>query len=659
MKVWAPKWEKIFLAAFLFSTGMYTDAQPSLVWAKNIGGSRGLSVKTDAAGNVYTTGYFGGVGDFDPGPGTFFLTADGGDAYVSKLDANGNFVWALLVGGNSGTNQGVSVLPDASGNIYIAGHFNGTVDFDPGPATFNITSNGQSDISVLKLDANGNFIWAKNIGGTSGDLAYAATLDPAGNICVTGVFNGLVDFDPGPGVFNLNGGGNNDCFILKLDANGNFLQALQIANSYSEGDAITIDAAGNLYFCGNYSLTVDLNPGVGVFNVTATSGADAFVVKLDNTGAFVWGKSFGGFGTDNCRSVKVDATGNVYLAGDFPFTVDFDPGPGVFNITVAGSLDGYILKLDAGGNFVWAKNIGGINADAARDIVLDAAANVYITGLFQATVDFDPGPGVFNLTAFSNDIFIAKLTTAGDFGWALRYGGATLDEGISLFNSATGNLYGTGYFNDVVDFDPGPGTTSLNSANGATYIVNLGPGGTVPLSLLNFSGNPNPAGNLLQWTTASETNTKHFEVEWSSSEQQYNSVGTVTAAGNSSQTLQYNYLHSQPVSGNNYYRLKMVDIDGRFTYSPVIVISSNASVSSVKVFPNPVTDVLQLYIQSEKRETIIYNLYSADGKIIASKSFELVKGSNLLSWNVQQLASGNYFLSAAGNRGEAIKIIKK
>lgn len=653
--------KKMYLAALIFYSAIYANAQPSLVWAKNIGGSRGLSVKADAAGNVYTTGYFGGVGDFDPGPGTFFLTADGGDGYVSKLDNNGNFLWALLIGGNQ-TNQCVSVLPDASGNIYITGHFNGTVDFDPGPATFNITSTGQNDISVLKLDANGNFIWAKNIGGASSDLGYAAALDPSGNICVTGVFIGLVDFDPGPGVFNLNGGGNNDCFVLKLDANGNFLQALQIANSYSEGDAITVDAAGNLYFCGNYNLTVDLDPGPGAFNVTATSGADAFVVKLDNTGAFVWGKSFGGLGTDNCRSVKVDATGNVYLAGEFPFTVDFDPGPGVFNITVAGSTDGYILKLDVNGNFVWAKTLGGTDADAARDIVLDAAGNIYVTGLFQGTADFDPGPGIYNITvtgAVNNDVFISQLTASGDFGWALKFGGNSLDEGISLFSSATGNLCGTGYFNGVVDFDPGPGATSLNSADGATYIVNLGPGGTLPLSLLSFSGNSSPSGNLLQWTTASETNTRHFELEWSSNGQQYNNIGTITAAGNSSQTLHYNYLHSQPASGNNSYRLKMVDIDGRFTYSPVIAINSNASPSSIKVFPNPVTDILQLSIQSEKREPIIYNLYSADGKMLASKKADLVKGTNLLIWNIQHLTPGNYFLSFTGNRFETIKIIKQ
>lgn len=645
---------------FLFYLSSATAQLPGLNWAKNIGGSRGLCVRPDAAGNVYTTGYFGGVGDFDPGPGTFYLTADGGDGYVSKLDANGNFVWALLVGGNDGTNSGVAVLPDVSGNVYMVGYFSGTVDFDPGPATVNITSNGQNDICVLKLDANGNFIWAKTVGSTQSDVGYAAALDPSGNICVTGIFQGTVDFDPGPGIFTMTGGGGvfNRCFILKLDANGNYIQALQIAAPYSEGDAISTDAAGNIYFCGNYTGTADLNPGAAIFNVTSSSGADAFVIKLDNTGAFVWGKSFGGLGTDNCRTVKADATGNVYLAGDFPLTTDFDPGASVFNLIASGTSDGYVLKLDVNGEFVWVKALGGSAADAARDITLDAA-NVYITGLFQATVDFDPGAGIYNLTSVgSNDIFICKLTEAGNFVWALNYGGFTLDEGISIFSSASGNLYATGYFKEVVDFDPGTGSTFLNSANGDTYIVNLD-ATVLPLTLLNFTATNTATGNLLKWQTAQEINTKHFEIEWSVDGLQFARVATEPAAGNSYSIIQYHFLHTTPDGGNHFYRLKMVDIDDRFSYSSVIKINSTISDFSMNVFPNPVVDLLQIDIRVQKKETILLQLQTTDGKIIATKKISLNNGTNHFNWSLQNIPAGNYFISSDKNRFKAIPLIKQ
>ena len=653
--------KKIYLALLLLASAIFADAQPSLQWAKNIGGSRGDEIKTDAAGNVYTVGYFSGSKDFDPGPGTFYLTADGGgadDAYVSKLDMNGNFLWAVRLGGDA-TNYNFSVEVDVAGNVYSVGYFSGTVDFDPGPSVFNLTTNGQSDISISKLDAAGNFIWGKRIGGTLGEFAYAMLIDQAGNLCITGVFNGIVDFDPGPLVFNLDGNGNNECYILKLDADGNFIWAKEIDGYYAQGDDIAKDASGNLYVCGVYAQTVDLDPGAGVYNVTSSSGsADAFVIKLDATGNFIWGRSFGGPGTQTCKSVKADAAGNIYLTGFFPLTADFDPGADVFEMTALGSSDAFVLKLDAAGNFVWAKAFSGTAADNANDLAVDASGNVFVTGLFQTTADFDPGPGVFNLTAFSNDIYIAKLDAAGNFGWAIRYGGATLDAGLSIFISAAGNIYATGFFEGVVDFDPGPGITSLNYSTGRTFIVNLG-SGALPLTLIEFSGKNVEGGNELIWKTAQEINTSHFELEWSSTGHQFNNLAILPAAGNSSQTQQYNYVHGRPVSGNNFYRLKMADIDGRFTYSPVIVVNINTSSSSLKIFPNPVTDILQLYIQSEKRESAVYNLYTAQGKIITSRKIELVKGSNLLTWNMQHLTAGNYFLSAIGTRFETIKIIKK
>ena len=649
--------KKIYLALLLLASAIFADAQPSLQWARNIGGSRGDEIKTDAAGNVYTVGYFSGNADFDPGPGTFYLTADGGDAYVSKLDASGNFLWAARLGGDA-INYNFSVEVDASGNVYSVGYFSGTVDFDPGPSVFNLTTNGQSDISISKLDAAGNFIWGKRIGGTLGEFAYAMLIDQAGNLCITGVFNGIVDFDPGPLVFNLDGNGANECYILKLDADGNFIWAKEIDGFYAQGDDIAKDASDNLYVCGVYSQTVDLDPGAGVYSVTSSGSADAFVIKLDATGNFIGGRSFGGPGSQTCESVKADAAGNIYLTGFFPLTVDFNPGAGVFEMTALGSSDAFVLKLDAAGNFVWAKAFSGTAADNANDLAVDASGNVFVTGLFQTTADFDPGPGVFNLTAFSNDIYIAKLDAAGNFGWAIRYGGTTLDAGLSIFISAAGNIYATGFFEGVVDFDPGPGITSLNYSTGRTFIVNLG-SGALPLTLIEFSGKNVEGGNELIWKTAQEINTSHFELEWSSTGHQFNNLATLPAAGNSSQTQQYNYVHGRPVSGNNFYRLKMADIDGRFTYSPVIVVNINTSSSSLKIFPNPVTDILQLYIQSEKKESAVYNLYTAQGKIITSRKIELVKGSNLLTWNMQHLTAGNYFLSAIGTRFETIKIIKK
>jgi hypothetical protein len=183
---------------------------------------------------------------------------------------------------------------------------------------------------------------------------------------------------------------------------------------------------------------------------------------------------------------------------------------------------------------------------------------------------------------------------------------------------------------------------------------------TLPLTLLSFTGDVINTQNVkLQWITTVELNTKHFDVEWSDDGRQFYKIATIAAAGNSSQTLHYSYLHSQPKNAYNFYRLKMVDIDGRFTYSPIVKVSIAINIFSINAFPNPVTDFLQLQIIAVKDQTIVLTLHSTDGKMIASKQFTVSKGSNLLKWNVQSVSTGNYFISSPNIPLQTINIIKK
>ena len=204
--------------------------QADFEWAKAFGSSnfdKGNSITVDASGNVYTTGLFSGTVDFDPGAGLFNLTSAGGgtDVFIQKLDASGNFIWAKTFGGTS-TDHGNSITVDVFGNVYTAGFFSDTVDFDPGAGLFNLASAGNHDIFIQKLDASGNFIWAKAFGSTSTDFGLSITVDASGNVYATGYFKGTVDFDPGAGTFYLNSaGGSGDFFIQKLDASGNFIWA--------------------------------------------------------------------------------------------------------------------------------------------------------------------------------------------------------------------------------------------------------------------------------------------------------------------------------------------------------------------------------------------------------------------------------------------------
>jgi hypothetical protein len=397
------------------------DASGNLIWAKSMGGTSddvAYGISVDALGNVYTTGYCYPNADFDPGPGTYNIATNilgsmNDRIFVSKLDASGNFVWAndLPSGGSS---NGRAIFVDPSGNVYTTGYFHGTTDFDPGAGTFNLTSGVISNAYVSKLDTSGNFVWARAIVGsaTGSSVGNGISVDAMGNVYTTGSFTNTVDFDSGASTFNLTSAGSKDIFVSKLDASGDFVWAKKMGGtSVDEATAISIDASGNIFTTGSFALTVDFDPNTGTSNLTSAGNLDIFVAKLDASGNFVWAKRMGGTNQDLARGISLDTSGNVYTAGYFQGTADFDPDTCAFNITSAGTEDIFVAKLDASGNFVWANGTGGTGSDSAFGISVDSSNNVYTTGLFAGTVNFGTSTAVSNLIAVGSlsDIFVAKV----------------------------------------------------------------------------------------------------------------------------------------------------------------------------------------------------------------------------------------------------------
>jgi hypothetical protein len=443
----------------------------NLIWAKKFGGTnddRGISSAIDVIGNVYTTGYFQGTADFDPGPGIFNLVGSG--AYISKLDASGNFLWAKVFKGAFG----FSVSLDANGNVYTTGTFSDTVDFDPGIGTYNMISSGIVDVFISKLDLSGNFIWARRIGGVSIDRGISITVDINENVYTTGSFGNQVDFDPGPGIYNLTCSGY-DVFVSKLDASGNFVWAKQMGGLSDEyGFSIALDSSDNVYTTGTFVNTADFDPGVGVYNLIADSinTNDIFISKLDVSGNFIWAKKLGGKMYDYVNAITIDAGGNVYTTGAIQDTADFDPGPGTYNLFENGA---FISKLDSSGNFLWANQIVSSAGSTAYSITTDVNGNVYTTGVFTGTADFDPGIGTYNLIQglSSGDVFILQLNSLGNFISASQFKGSigSFGTGFSISVDANGNIYTTGRFSSLVDFDPGSSIFNLTTTGNEDIFV--------------------------------------------------------------------------------------------------------------------------------------------------------------------------------------------
>ena len=402
--------EDIFISKF--------DSSGNFQWVKQLGGNfadAGLCIVTRPFGTINISGKFEGIADFDPGIGVYTLSSPSFSSFISELDSNGNFISAQKIASQQpyGSN---SLAFDSLGNSYFAGVFSGTVDFDPGPGIYNLTSNiGNNDLFILKRDSNGNFIWVKKIGGTGNEFSANIVLDLSGNVYMTGIFQGLVDFDPGVATLNFTAFGGADGFICKLDPNGNLIWAKHIGGTEEENwNAIVLDQFNNVYTTGSFKGLVDFDPGIDTFNLISpsTSQHDLFISKLDSNGNFQWAKHIGGSGAFNDigSSIAADYLGNIYTTGYFTFTVDFDPNAGIYNLS-SGLEEVFILKLDPLGNFIWAKNIGGAGNDRGNSIKVDPHGNVFTTGTFFGTADFNPNFGILNYSSVggSRDMFIHKM----------------------------------------------------------------------------------------------------------------------------------------------------------------------------------------------------------------------------------------------------------
>ncbi|WP_417370732.1 SBBP repeat-containing protein [Gelidibacter japonicus] len=391
---------------------------------------------------------------------------------TSLYSQNPTFEWVKQIGGN-GIVVASTITTDLNENLLVGGHFRGTADLDPGEATANFTSNGYTDAFIQKLDADGNLLWVKKFGGISEEFAHSITTDTFGNVYMTGVFAYTVDFNPGGAAATLTANGDYDTYIIKYDSNGNFQWVKQLGGIENDfGYAIRIDLNGDVYICGFFRETVDFDPGESVYNLTSNGDSEAYLLKLNTEGEFIWVKQYGGVLSEYPLALALDTGGHIYLTGDFKGTVDFNPGSGDATLTSAGNEDIFILKVDGNGDFIWVKQMGSAGVDKGTSISVDAQSNVYTTGHFIQTVDFDPGDGVFNMASSGgSNIFVQKLDTNGNFLWANYMGGLGNDEGVSITNDADGNIIVTGNFFNRADFDSGAGDLSLTSEGGYDMFI--------------------------------------------------------------------------------------------------------------------------------------------------------------------------------------------
>jgi fibronectin type 3 domain-containing protein len=312
------------------------------------------------------------------------------------------------------------------------------------------------------VSSGGAHLWSRRMGGTvvaDSVVPYGVAVDGSGNVVVTGVFYGTVDFGTGA----VTSVGRGDMFLAKYSAGG----AVQWVKRFGDpadqfGTAVGTDTSGNVYVAGYYYGTVNFG------GTTLTSAAyDIVLAKYTANGAHVWSKRIGGAGYDMAQALDVDGSGNVLIAGQFSGATDFGGGA----LTSAGGYDGFVAKYTTNGAYVWSKRMGGASLDTVTGLGVDALGNPTVVGYFAGTANF----GGANLTsAGGNDVFVARYTAAGVHQWSTRFGDANDQRAYAAAVDGAGNVVLTGYFNGAVSFG---GTTFTNTGGADIFLVKLTAGG--------------------------------------------------------------------------------------------------------------------------------------------------------------------------------------
>ena len=413
-------------------------------WAQSAGGittDEAMGVSVDASGNTYTVGYFSALSTFGP----YTLNSSGvTDVFITKLDTDGYFQWAIKAGG-TGPDRALAIETDDAGNSYITGYFQGTANF--GSQT--LTSAGAQDVFVAKYDTDGQLIWVTSAGGANADIANAVDFDSNGNVVITGEFSGTATF----GSETLTSqGGSIDVFTAKLNASGEFDWAKKgSAHATDRGIDVAFDPSGNVIVTGQFTDTITFDNTH--INNTYNS---IFIVKYSSSGVEQWFRMIGAGSMNVINGIAIDQSGNAFVTGDFEGEVIFFGTPNTtLNHPYSNRI--FLAKYSPSGALLRTQADGSYSEVTARNLALDNNGDPFIVGNFQCRLESyseQYGEGTFNSVGFW-DVFLAKYSSAGNWQWARSMGGRDDDTGNGITVDGSGEPIIVGAFTEQL-FVPEP-----------------------------------------------------------------------------------------------------------------------------------------------------------------------------------------------------------
>lgn len=442
------------------SDGIYTYlSSGDTYWLNNYNHGRKLAVDK-WNNNIYAADISARYMDIATLLTTNYTQNVSADLYLRKSDTNGNELWTKHIGGG-GIDMAFGVNSDTNGDIIFCGSFQDVVDFDPGISQFLLTSSSLSTEEngfILKLDPNGDFIYAKQLESNNSFIANDIQVDFQGDYIVTGTFRGIADFDPGVGVINENSNGGRNPFVLKLDANGNYIwhYAVVSAGDGTQAYECTLDDLGNVYVVGQYVDSIAYDGS----NIRMSNGwSDGFLFKLDINGNYQWNRSNSDNGDGWLQTVDFDGD-DVVITGiaDGTIDVNVDGSPVILN--ALDLYNSYVQKVSVAGQHVWSYDLGTEDLEVlSADI--NSIKEIVLSGeLLSSNSIFSLPTG---LDTLSDGIFTAVLDSNGAPQWAeARTGGKGFDVKYDHVN----NILVCGIFEATIDCDASDTASYILDAEG-------------------------------------------------------------------------------------------------------------------------------------------------------------------------------------------------
>jgi hypothetical protein len=362
------------------------------------------------------------------------------------------------------------VCADNLGNVYVAGGFRGTVDFDPGDGEQIFTSSGDLDCYLTKFDTSGRYIWTAVWGGDGPDSARGIALDKlTGFVYASGYFSETVDFDPDPDHMSTKvSEGGTDGFITRFDPWGDYDATMWIQGPGSEeATNVDVDLLGYPVACGYAEDGVTFHSSDTPHNMHG--GKDVFVVRYLPDTTLDWFIYIGSDQDDQATDVAYDDLEDIIYCGEFRNNtdstgIDFRHSSGSDVHTSHGLTDAFLIKVTSGAVYEWGKSWGGTLDDTSYGLNVSKVEEIFVCGGYKNDPDFDPGTGeYFSESKGGYDAFLSKYDPDGIFEWGRTWGGLSDDRALTVAVNSFGNPVVGGFFMGTVDFNPTASTDQLVS----------------------------------------------------------------------------------------------------------------------------------------------------------------------------------------------------